>query len=75
MEPKFSVFYQGSSMLDFTQAVLTMMMHGHSSFRPWEWGNKESLQPPEIRELSKEIKGVKKSRAWLLFVHACNIGL
>ena len=59
IEPKFSVFYQGSNILDYAQAVLTVAMPGHNSFnRPWEW-SRDHLLPQEIRELSKEIKGVK----------------
>lgn len=57
IEPKFSVFYEGSSVLEYTQAVLTTVLPRHSAFSPWEWNN-AFLLPQEIRELSKEIKGV-----------------
>ena len=52
IEPSFSVFYEGLSVVDYTQAVLTK-----NPMRPWEWMN-DFLTPPEQKEISKELKGV-----------------
>jgi hypothetical protein len=57
IEPKFSVFYQGSSVLEYAQAVLTTAMPGYHPNNPWEWRN-DFLLPQEVHALSKEIKGV-----------------
>lgn len=52
IEPSFSVFYEGLSIVDYTQAVLTK-----NPMRPWEWTN-DFLTPPEQKEISKELKGL-----------------
>jgi Argonaute linker 1 domain len=52
IEPSFSVFYEGLSVVDYTQAVLTKI-----PTRPWEWTS-DFLTPPEQKEVSKELKGV-----------------
>lgn len=52
IEPSFSVFYEGLSVVDYTQAVLTK-----NPRNPWEWTN-DFLTPPEQKEISKELKGV-----------------
>jgi hypothetical protein len=57
IEPRISVFYEGSTVLDYAQAVLTTVMPGYSHNNPWEWRN-DFLLPPEVQQLSKEIEGV-----------------
>jgi hypothetical protein len=57
IEPRISVFYEGSTVLDYAQAVLTTVMPGYSHNNPWEWRN-DFLLPPDVQQLSKEIEGV-----------------
>jgi Argonaute linker 1 domain len=65
IEPSFSVFYQGKSVVDYAQAVLTK-----NARQPWQW-TADQLTDKEAREVSKELKGltVRSSRLLRVRVH------